>query len=197
MPRVKAPDERRADLLRAAAKVLVSKGVDGATVADITNEAGVAKGTFYLYFDSKGMVLRDLRLLVGDELRSTIAALAMTSGSADWWSLADRTLRTIIEFWLSDRELHRIVLAGPGDVFETLADHERSMEADLVRFIRMGVDAGVASCPDPPMTARLMIHAVNGLVYHAIVGDEAPDAERLVAATIDLFHRALRPSHGD
>jgi AcrR family transcriptional regulator len=191
--RVKPQDERRADLLRAAAEAFVARGVESVTVADITAAAGVAKGTFYLYFESKGHVLRDLRIQVSEGLRTAITHLATTNGSHDWWSLADETVRVIIEYWLADRDLHRVVLTGSGDPYDTLEDYERSMEALLAAFIRAGVDAGVASCGDPQLTARLLIHAVEGLVYHAITDTEPPDTGQLVAATTELFHRALRP----
>lgn len=46
------PDARRDQLLDAAERLLVVRGVAGTAVADIATEAGVAKGSFYRYFDS-------------------------------------------------------------------------------------------------------------------------------------------------
>ena len=60
-PRTKSPETRRQDLLDAGEKVFLEKGVAGATVEDITSCAGVAKGTFYLYFASKDDLLNALR----------------------------------------------------------------------------------------------------------------------------------------
>src|SRR5438270_4285476 len=53
-------DERRAQLVNAARDVFGGKGYHAATVDDITRAAGVAKGTFYLYFDEKREVYYDL-----------------------------------------------------------------------------------------------------------------------------------------
>ena len=53
-------DERRAQLVTAARDVFGQKGYHAATVDDITRAAGVAKGTFYLYFDEKREVYYDL-----------------------------------------------------------------------------------------------------------------------------------------
>ena len=66
----KAPDERREDLLVAARTVLAAKGIAVATVSDVTEEAGVAKGTFYLYFDSKEALLGALKERFVDDLVS-------------------------------------------------------------------------------------------------------------------------------
>src|SRR5262245_24922216 len=48
-----APDARRAQLLEAAIWVFARKGYRQAGISDIIARAGVARGTFYLYFDSK------------------------------------------------------------------------------------------------------------------------------------------------
>ena len=54
---VKDPDERRGELIACAQKLFYSKGYESTSVRDIVDEAGVAKGTFYYYFESKQAVL--------------------------------------------------------------------------------------------------------------------------------------------
>ena len=46
-------DIRRRELLEAAVSVFSEKGIASASVDDIVRAAGVAKGTFYLYFATK------------------------------------------------------------------------------------------------------------------------------------------------
>jgi AcrR family transcriptional regulator len=53
MPRVVDREARRAELVSAAAEVFAQRGVANTAVSDIVRAAGVAQGTFYLYFDSK------------------------------------------------------------------------------------------------------------------------------------------------
>lgn len=45
--------DRRTQLLTAARSVFAKKGYDEATVAEIVGRAGIAQGTFYLYFPGK------------------------------------------------------------------------------------------------------------------------------------------------
>ncbi|MBW3664267.1 MAG: TetR/AcrR family transcriptional regulator, partial [Actinobacteria bacterium] len=52
---------RGAQLLYAAERLFTRQGVAATTVSDITGAAGVAKGTFYLYFDSKEQLLGTLK----------------------------------------------------------------------------------------------------------------------------------------
>lgn len=46
-------DEREAQILQAAAAVIIRQGYDKTTMSDIADEAGVSRGTVYLYFKGK------------------------------------------------------------------------------------------------------------------------------------------------
>jgi AcrR family transcriptional regulator len=50
-------DERVKDIIENAEKLLVKKGYDNTSVADIIKKVGIAKGTFYHYFKSKDELL--------------------------------------------------------------------------------------------------------------------------------------------
>lgn len=54
---VKEHEVRRNEILDTAEKLFVSKGYMKATVNDILQEVGIAKGTFYYYFKSKEEVM--------------------------------------------------------------------------------------------------------------------------------------------
>ena len=68
MPRVVDREARRAELVSAAAEVFARRGVANTAVSDIVKSAGVAQGTFYLYFDSKD----DAVLAVVDQIANGI-----------------------------------------------------------------------------------------------------------------------------
>ena len=70
--RTETEAERREQILTAARKVFREKGYDATTVADIVAEAGVAQGTFYLYFPSKKDAVISLAVRVLDELARLI-----------------------------------------------------------------------------------------------------------------------------
>ncbi len=63
---------RRLELLAAARRVFERKGFLDARVADIVQEANVAQGTFYSYFDSKDAVFREV---AQEATRSMLEAL--------------------------------------------------------------------------------------------------------------------------
>ena len=55
-----ARDHRRTDLIAAARERFAARGYHDTTVDDITRAAGVAKGTFYLYFAEKREVYHEV-----------------------------------------------------------------------------------------------------------------------------------------
>ena len=60
---------RQEQILSAARKVFREKGYEGATISGIVKEAGVAQGTFYLYFPSK----RDAFFALGQRVHEIMA----------------------------------------------------------------------------------------------------------------------------
>lgn len=67
MAKKKTPEARRADLTKAALKLFRKKGFNDTAVSDIVSEAGVAQGTFYLYFGSKDDILAEVAKEVATE----------------------------------------------------------------------------------------------------------------------------------
>lgn len=53
-------EDKRNRLLDAAYSLFIEEGVSSTTIAEICAEAGIAKGTFYLYFKDKEDILRTL-----------------------------------------------------------------------------------------------------------------------------------------
>lgn len=58
--REKAAAETRKKLLKTGQKLIMKNGLSNVSVADITNAAGVAKGTFYTYFKRKEDIVYEI-----------------------------------------------------------------------------------------------------------------------------------------
>jgi len=81
MPRIVDRTARRAELVSAASRMFAENGVANTAVSDIVKSAGVAQGTFYLYFDSKDDVVLAVVEQMVDRMASALEA-ASTAGSA-------------------------------------------------------------------------------------------------------------------
>ena len=191
----KAPDERREDLLVAARTVLAAKGIAVATVSDVTEEAGVAKGTFYLYFDSKEALLGALKERFVDDLVSRATSLYWRVGRDDWWALADVTVETLIDFMVEHADLIQVFAQDSltPESNQIFAEAEQKLRNMFAAGIKAGMEAGAFRVSDPMLTATFLNHAIHGTVEQAILYEGGVDRERVVNGARELMRRVLSP----
>ena len=64
-------NERKQELLKIAYNMFLTKGYDNTSVDDIINEAKIAKGTYYYYFESKEATLEEvINMMINEEVKS-------------------------------------------------------------------------------------------------------------------------------
>ena len=90
------------EILEAARRVMARYGMQGTTVDRVAEEAKVAKGTIYLYFDTKdelvhAAVLEGLREMVAETIASDDRRYRRSSESANsFWRSSESRRRTRI-----------------------------------------------------------------------------------------------------
>ena len=195
--RTESEPVRRAQLLRAARKVFRAEGYDGATVSEIVREAGVAQGTFYLYFPSK----KDAAVSLRDGLMETMAQAVATAVESRT-SFEDRLESLIAACFKVARknaDLFRLAFIGADETHPEL--HSESREhASVLRAItdlfRDAVDAGEMEGMDPEIAARLAIGLLQHAMMEAFVFGEGEDVDRLEQGVSALLLNALRRRNG-
>jgi AcrR family transcriptional regulator len=192
----KAPEDRRKDLLDAGLRVFCGKGIHDATVSDITEAAGVAKGTFYLYFDSKRHLLAGLKERFVDEMVASAFSLFEQIGQMDWWELTDRTVESMVDFPLRHPDELKVFYFQTPTSQETrdiLADSDLKLWNMATAGIQAGIDAGAFSAADPELAALFIHEAIDGAVRHMIMYGIEVDRDRLVAAAKEMARKILAP----
>ena len=138
-------------LLEAAERVFSEKGLDRAKVEDITTQAGLSKGAFYLHFDSKGDafkellsdVLMHLQTRLGEAKGCCLPALdqGLEHALALW---LERDLE-MFEFIWKNRALVRITLEGGRSAdYQHLIEHFASYaQRETEALLRQGVESGI------------------------------------------------------
>ena len=100
---------KRSNILDAAAKLFMDKSFASTAVDDVVKMAGVAKGTFYLYFKDKYDLLNQIVAYKGAEvLRSGIAELEKKDGGE--MNLAEKVL-FLVDFFADYLNVHRDLAA--------------------------------------------------------------------------------------
>ena len=195
--RTESEPVRRAQLLRAARKVFRAKGYDGASVSEIVREAGVAQGTFYLYFPSK----RDVAVSLRNGLMEAMARAGATAVESRT-SFEDR-LQSLIAVGFkvarSNADLFRLAFIGADETHSEM--HSESPEhASILRaitdFFRDAVDAGEMEAMDPEIAARLATGLLQHAMIEAFVFGEGEESDRLEQGVSVLLLNALRRRTG-
>ena len=103
------PAERKRNILQAAKVVFAEKGYHDAGVADIIKEAGIARGTFYLYFKSKAEVFS---ALVENIIQSVVEQLIQPSFDDESTILGifKNNIEKLRSFFVDDTDAAKILI---------------------------------------------------------------------------------------
>ena len=157
----------------------------GVTVSEITEAAGVSKGTFYVYFDSKQELIAQLReVVISDHRLQMEKAIADNSPLGINSDFSPEAVGVAIDFLSS--ELNSILFPTAADQARGQGEFIRGYEEFLIDTNRKGI----TNIPDPYWFAVLLVGAANFAV--AFGRDEQTfDRDALVAAIVELQKRAL------
>lgn len=106
-PKTGRGETTRRKILEAAQREIGRRGFAEASVATITAEAGVAQGTFYIYFRSKEDVMRELVLHMGRMLRHHLTEA--TAQAKDRLDAERLGLRAFLGFVRKNPDLYKVV----------------------------------------------------------------------------------------
>jgi AcrR family transcriptional regulator len=179
-------EARRRELIQAAVAVFARRGVAAASVDDIVRSAGVAKGTFYLYFATK------------DEAVNAVAEWMVEDVADRIESVASDPNRSPVERLLAFGSAVREVSDEPHErdlieVFhrpENRVLHDRMSERALVRLspviariIADGIELGQFRRQDPGRAGTYVMACFGSL--HDVVSD--PDSVPEAIAELEAF----------
>jgi TetR/AcrR family transcriptional regulator, fatty acid metabolism regulator protein len=192
-----ALEERRRLLLDAAVRVFARSGYHGARVGDIAEEAGVAHGLIYHYFDSKEEVLRAIFRENWGVLLARFRAVEETQEPAaeKLAGIAKILLRT----WRNDPDLVTVMVREVARSRHLQEEVEGVREAFAIveRIVEQGRTEGTFRRDlDPRLAAWLVYGGLEEVLTGWVLG-QLPDGEADVAlaerAAIDLFLDGLSP----
>lgn len=205
MPKIAASERdqfyegRRVALADVALKLWAEHGFDQTSVAAIAREAGIAKGTFYLYFESKGALL--LEVLRRNSLVPNVLALIRDLQTQSLEQAVHGFVRGAWRHLAEHRELLLVVLREmPTHLDQAREAVERVMvpaNAALARYLESRIGRRRAGQLSPVISVRALI----GMIVVVFVTQEILGAGRLlpvpeeeITGTLaELFLRGVAP----
>ena len=141
----------RGRLLEAAEQIFADVGFHEASIVKITEAAGVAQGTFYLYFESKKQIfdelVRDLNSRVRHAMKEA-SSKGTTRVEAEVLGFA-----AYFRFTSEHKALYRIIRQAEFVSPEMLRYHYDRLSEGYVEGLREAVESGEIGDVDPKVTA--------------------------------------------
>ena len=192
-------DERPAEILEAGFREFAEKGFLATRLDDVAARAGVAKGTVYLYYESKEALFE---AAVRSRMLPVVAQVATLAGAQDGSTaeLLGMIMRTMYKR-IADpdvRTLMRIIIADgqrfPGLITfyhrEVLSKLMALMKGLLARGVSRGeVRKGALTELPEVLVGPGIMAAIWQMTF---AGEEDIPLERFLAAHLDLIERCLR-----
>ena len=159
--------------MTAAQHLFLEQGVAGTTIDQITKQADVAKGTFYLYFSSKEDVLAGLADRFAQDLLARIQTAVAAVASTDWRGKLTAWATACVSGYLDAIRFHDILFYGSRPATrEGMVDN--IVIDDLTALLEGGRDAAAWDIADPRFLAVFLF---SGL--HAVVDDAYSKEKRI------------------
>lgn len=188
---------RRAEILRAAERLLEHYGFGKTTVADIAREARVGVGTVYLEFPSKSAIVAELSVqryhCVLDAMRKA-ATRENSDAATRLQAIFDVRLEKLAGFARKGQHGGDLIRcsACPG----TEAAHQRFRDAEetlLTEFIEREVAAGALASSDPRAVARVLLRLYDSFSTTLFQAEGSARIRGELAVAHDLVVRGLLP----
>jgi len=191
--RTQAVEDKRRQLLDAAVRVFARKGFHASRVGDIAEEAGVAHGLLYHYFDSKDQVLEAVFQENWTVLVARIASVEETGEPAV--DQLRHITAIILRTWLHLPDVVRVLVREFGrspEVAERLGELVQPIHA-IERVIARGVERGeFRRDVDPVFAATVVYGSIDELLTAWVLGRLPSGEEDVAAAERTLLEVSLK-----
>ncbi len=157
-PVTKRGQATRSALLKAAEEVFGESSYDRAAVSEITRRAGVAQGTFYVYFPDKKSVFIELVHHLNEVLRRTIATAI--GDATDRMEMESIGLRTFFQFIQDHSALYQVMREAQFVDPDTYAWHYETLATGYKRGLESAIGEGQL---DPSLDTVVAVDALLGM----------------------------------
>lgn len=186
---MKKGEQRKQELLKIAYDLFLSEGYENTSVDTIIEKAGIAKGTYYYYFESKEAMLEEVCMMMIDG--ETEKAMQIVNADIP---IPQKIIGIISSFRPEQKEK---------TITDTLNSSENILMHDkvnkriievvapiLTKVAEQGIEEGVLSCDNVYERVRMLLIVSNSLF------DDYKVTERDVDVFIDMIEKLLGAKPG-
>ncbi len=193
-----ATEQKRSAILQAARAVFARQGYADTVVDEIASEAGIAKGTLYLYFPSKEKIY--LAALLEEARQLDADSRVAIEAAPTWREKLSAYLRVRIRYFESHRDFLRIYMTEfrgmcvSGKPFAAEFIHlVQEGEAQLAQIFAAAAARGEIRPVDPELAALTVSDISRGLMERQLRGWGRPVGPDDAEFAYDVLCRSLAP----
>ena len=190
MTRRQPPATRRKAILDAAASLLVANGLAATSVDAVAQRAGIAKGTVYLYFESRSDLLAALRSRYAEGLADRARSILEHADPADPGSVTDtfeRLAAELLDYVHAHQRLYHVLFHEAPGHQEQAREPLRHLVAGL---LSQAMDQGALTPTDAGVLAGFLLDGLHG----AMLPLAHQDQPRVPASVGEILRRLLAPA---
>ncbi len=191
------PPDRRLQLLNAATWVFARRGYRHTGVSEIIARAGVARGTFYLYFESKHQIFLAILSAFHDQVAEALDRMAAHPATpAD----ARRSLAADCTGWLQLFAAHRdaaIVVLREAPAIDArfeqslLELRQTSLDHFAARFRHLQALRLASAEPSPELLARLQLGMFDEVIDTYVLRESDADLDAIAESLAAFIWKAI------
>ena len=176
------------------------KGYHAASVADIIGKAGIARGTFYLYFENKRAIFEELLDGYLGMIWGAVSRVDLGPGAPSPVSQIHQNVRRVLKVLAANGALNRILLRHAVGLD---ADLDRKLDGFYDRLLEriegallLGQGMGVVRTGGTRLLAVCVLGTIKEVTAQYLLGDPGQDLDQEGAAREILeynLHGLLRP----
>lgn len=164
---------RREAILDSAKRVFSDKGYHGTRISDIIAAAGVARGTFYLYFESKSAIFLELLNALLDEFRAGVVGVDMEEEAPPVYLQLLGTVRQLLQTAAVNAALAPIIFreaVGLDEVVEAkLEEFYNQLHGYIFESLVNGQEMGLLRELDTEIAATCVLGSIRQVLYRELV----------------------------
>ena len=192
----RAKQERRRQIMNAAKHVFAEAGYHGASIHAIIERAQIARGTFYLYFESKAAVFDSILDQAMADLRARIHRIEVDdkNAPAPQVQLREQVMATL-DFVVRDRPLATLLQSAghtpDAEAAERLDQFFAEVRDLLRRAMESGMEIGLLRKVDPELAASAMLGMIRGVIEQLIRAETPPAVDVVVSEVLMVALRGV------
>lgn len=187
----------RQKLLDAAEAVFGELGYERASIVEITRAAGVAQGTFYVYFPSKKAVFVELVWELNKKLRRSLRTATDALVDPDRFELERVGALTFLQFVQDHQSLYRIVRQAEFVDEALFREYYRELSAGYRRGLEQSMAKGEIRRFDPEALVYMLMGILDFVGMRWVLWEGKLPSPEVVDDMLRFIRDGLRRREGE